>query len=287
MKWRPIIFSVIILICIVSMNYAIYWMITEQGEEEIESSTVSIDTAAIVNQFNLIFDNTINMQEYNIGSVLKQDNAQELVYTKTNVTEKVEGKYKINVNIPTINIRQSKVDDINEEIQQVFYSKAASLISNENQTTLNQLQEQTSNLNTTIYNVQYKAYINSNILSLIIRATLKEGANEQRVIITTYNYNLTTNEEIKLDQLKEIKGISTQTITEEIQKTIKQANEQASNLESLGYSVLYRDPEDEIYDIEKSNDSINCFLGENSMLYIVYPYGNRENTSEMDLILFE
>lgn len=135
--------------------------------------------------------------------------------------------------------------------------------------------------------MQYKAYVNSNILSLVIKATLKEGANQQRIMVKTYNYNLTTNEEIKLNQLKEIKGISVESISKQIQQTIKQANQQAQNLESLGYTVLYREPTDEIYNIEISNDSINCFLGENGRLYIIYPYGNRESTSEMDIILFE
>ena len=142
-------------------------------------------------------------------------------------------------------------------------------------------------INKTIYNVQYKAYINSNILSLVIKATLKEGINEQRIMVKTYNYNLTTHEEIKLNQLKEIKGVGAELINNKIQQTIKQANEQAKNLESLGYTVLYREPTDGIYNIEASNNSINSMLGENGILYIIYPYGNRETTSEMDIIEFE
>lgn len=289
MKWRTIIFGVIILICIVSINYAIYWMITDTNEKVAQTPSESIDTETILNQFNLIFDNTIDLQGYSVASVPKQDNAKEIVYPKTQVKEKVDGQYELNVNIPEININNNAVDGINEQIQQVFYSKVDALTSNGSSTTSmqNQLQQQTNKVNTTIYNVQYKAYVNSNILSLVIKATLKEGVNEQRIMIKTYNYNLTTNEEIKLNQLKEIKGIKSQTITNEIQRTIVQANEQAKNLESLGYSVLYREPNDDIYKIEKSNESINCFLGEKGRLYIVYPYGNRETTSEMDLILFE
>lgn len=287
MKWRPIIFGVIIVICIVSMNYAIYWMITDQSKDNHSVPTEeTIDTETILNQFNSLFDNTIDYQGQTVGGIAKQDSTQELVYTKNHVSDKVDGKYEMNVNIPAINISKSSVDDINEQIEQVFYSKVSSLIANAQNTTINESEIQSKKINTTIYNVDYKAYVNSNILSLVIKATLKEGLNEQRTMVKTYNYNLTTHEEIKLNQLKEIKGINSQTITQEIQKTIKQANEQAKNLEDLGYSVIYRQPTDDIYNIEKSNESINCFLGEKAMLYIVYPYGNRESTSEMDIIAF-
>jgi len=286
MKWRSIIFGVIIIICIVSINYGIYWMVTEEEPKKTTTSEAVIDTETILNQFSSIFDNSIDYQGYTVDGKLKKDNTRELVYTSKQVKEKIDGKYEINVNIPFVNISKSIVDDINEQIEQVFYSKVASLTSDSNNT-LNQLDVQNKKINTTIYNVQYKAYVNSNILSLVIKATLKEGVNEQRIMVKTYNYNLTTHEEIKLDQLKEIKGIDEQLITQEIQRTIKQANQQAQNLENLGYSVLYREPTDDIYNIKLSNESINCFLGKNGMLYIVYPYGNRENTSEMDIILFQ
>ena len=57
MKWRPIIFGIIILICIVSINYAIYWMIKEEKEEVAKTPEVSIDLETILSQFNSIFDN--------------------------------------------------------------------------------------------------------------------------------------------------------------------------------------------------------------------------------------
>lgn len=287
MRWRAIIFGIIIIICIASINIAIYWMITQDKIQTSQNVETTIDVDATINRFTAVFDNTIDYQEYVVSGVSKKDSAQELVYTKTQAKESVDGKYEMNVNIPALNISTSIADSINEQIYQTFHSKVSSLTSNTQDITLNQQNVGNKSVTTTIYNVQYKAYVNSNILSLVIKATLKDGVNQQRIMVKTYNYNLTTNEEIKLNQLKEIKGVSIDLINQKIQQTIKQANIQAENLANLGYSVLYREPTDEIYNIEISNDSINCFLGENGTLYIIYPYGNRETTSEMDIIVFE
>ena len=46
-----------------------------------------------------------------------------------------------------------------------------------------------------------------------------------------------------------------------------------------------RDEESDMYDIEKTTN-VDCFLGKNQIMYIIYPYGNRENTTEMDIIVF-
>ena len=84
--------------------------------------------------------------------------------------------YEFNVNIPYLNINHDSAKQINEEINSLFYNKVNNILMNSNQYT--------------VYSVTYKAYLNDNILSLIISATLKEGQNPQRVIMKTYNYNL-------------------------------------------------------------------------------------------------
>ena len=53
----------------------------------------------------------------------------------------------------------------------------------------------------------------------------------------------------------------------------------------MGYDNLYtRNLDDEIYTIDGSG---TYFLGNDMKLYIVYPYGNQNYTSVMDVVLFE
>ena len=127
------------------------------------------------------------------------------------------------------------------------------------------------------------AYVNTNILSLVIRSTLKEGNNPQRVIIQTYNYNLSTNEEMTLEEILEIKGLNKQNVESVISSQIKIANEEADRLKRLGYNVYTRDLTSSIYKIDNTD---NYILGPNNKLYVIYPYGNANNTDEMDVIVF-
>ena len=288
MNWRRIIFGIIIIICIVSINYGVYWTVNEEANKIPETPVAQVDLEKIASEFKNIFDNTIDYQEYSVNNVAKEDSEKELVYTKTKNNQKLDGKYEFNVNIPYINIAKNSIDTINEEIENIFYSRVNSILS-EQITIGNTLEEQqmgSKNLNTVVYEVKYKAYINSNILSLVIKANLKEGTNQQRIFSKTYNFNLTTYEQINIGQLRDIKGLNSQIINKQIQEVVNTANAEAESLKALGYDVYIRDKNSDIYNIEKTTN-LDCFLGKNEMMYIIYPYGNRENTTEMDIIVFE
>ena len=126
--------------------------------------------------------------------------------------------------------------------------------------------------------------MNSNILSLIIKATLKEGSNPQRVIIQTYNYNISTNQEVTLTELIQIKGISLLGVSETIKNRIEEENKQAESLQNaIGQDMYKRDLNGNIYKLENIN---YYFLGEENYLYILYPYGNSNYTSEIDIVVF-
>ena len=288
MNWRRIIFGIIIIICIVAINLGVYWSVTEETSKQPQEPVVKVDTEKVVNEFKNIFDNTIDYQNYSVSNVTKTDSDKELIYTKTSNNNSVDGKYEFNVSVPAINISKKNIDIINEEIQSIFYSKVNSIMSGQTEiSTENTLQtEEIKKINTVIYDVKYKAYVNSNILSLIIKANLKEGVSNQRTFIKTYNINLTTYEQINITQLAEIKGLNNQTINAEIKQVVKNANKEAENLQTLGFSVYIRDENSEIYDIEKTKN-LDCFLGKNQMMYIIYPYGNKDNTNEMDIVLFQ
>jgi len=284
MKWRRIIFGIIIIICIIAVNYGVYWTVNEEGKKQPETPEVKIDIEKIVKDFKNIFNNTLDNQEHVINNVVKLDTSKELVFTDINTKQKIDGKYEIDINIPKINIAKNSIELVNEEIYNIFYSKVNSIMS-QHTTIGNELLDNKAT-NTVVYEVSYKAYLNSNILSLVIKANLKEGANEQRTFLKKYNFNLTTYEQINIKQLRDIKGLNNQIINAEIQEVVRSANVEASTLETLGYSVYIRDEKSDIYNIEKTTD-LDCFLGKEQILYIIYPYGNKENTTEMDIIVFE
>ena len=53
------------------------------------------------------------------------------------------------------------------------------------------------------------------------------------------------------------------------------------SLEKLGYNIYKRDLTNTIYKVENTNEFY--YLGDT--IYIIYPYGNDSNTSEMDLVI--
>ena len=72
--------------------------------------------------------------------------------------------------------------------------------------------------------------------------------------------------------------------TERVKDEIKKIQEQNQPLIDQGYSFYQRDYNSSEYEVS------NCkqFLyGKNGMLYLVYPYGNKEDPSEMDVVIFE
>lgn len=265
MKLRNVIFAIILVICIVAVNFAIYWQFFRDTGNE--TPVVDVQEQRI-NEFSTMFDNKINYQDSNIAGVYKKENNKDLVYTNYEKIDKVEDKYELNVKIPIININNSNVDIINEEIENIFKNKVSSVMAEESKKA--------------IYSVEYTAYINSNILSLVIKSTLKEEQSPQRVIVKTYNYNVSTNEQVSLAQLIEIRGLQNKYVNEQIQRTVEESNNMALSLKKLGYNVYIRDLNSDIYEI---HNTTNYLLGKDNTLYIIYPYGNANYTSELDVVV--
>lgn len=132
-----------------------------------------------------------------------------------------------------------------------------------------------------IYTVTYTAYLNENILSVVIKSTLKEGNNAQRVTIQSYVYNISTNKELTLQEMLKIKELDSDYVQEQINETIQASINYSENLISLGYETFKRNINDEMYKIENSN---NYFLGPNRSIYIIYAYGNENPTTESDIV---
>ena len=225
---------------------------TEQEEAQLKSN------------FSNLYDN--KFYNNNNVNVTKIDENKDIVYTNY---EKIEtnNNYEINVVLPYINIKNSKIQSWNEEIANTFEAKAKQILENEDITT--------------IYSTKYTANIENNILSVMIYADLKENASSQRVLIQTYNFNLETNKELTLQDVLKIYGLDSKQVQSKIDDDIKKENKKSQELIDLGYNVFTRDLQDNMYKIENSAE----FFIKNKNLYIIYAYGNDSNTSEYDIIV--
>lgn len=272
---RTIIFTLIIIFCIFAINFGVYWQFfrnTNTNTIEPETPITSDNTEQIEKNFKNIFENKLDYQGNNVNTIgiTKKDSTKDLIYTWVSAERIVENKYDIKLNIPKINISNTSVEKFNEKVKGLYVDKANDIIVNAT--------------NNTVYTVEYMSYINTNIMSLVIKSTLKEGNNPQRVIIQTYNYNLSTNEEITFAQMLEIKGLQENTVKKTISEKIQKANTEAMKLKNLGYNVYVRDLSSDMYELKNIT---NFMLGEDNNLYIIYPYGNNNFTDEMDVIVFE
>lgn len=269
MNWRKVFVISIIVICILCINLAVYLKIVEKDNNKEKREEIIIDTVALTENFENIFDNEIDYQNNILTSANKKDVTKELVYTTYTKKEKQDGRYDINANIPYININNNKIENMNKEIEDIFYNK------------VNDILLDTEN-NETIYNVKYKAYVNDNILSLVISSELKEGNNSQRLIIKTYNYNISSNEVLDINQILNYRMLNAKTVQNKINEAIKESVQTSSAYQELGYNKYIRDLNDEMYKVENTKV---FFLGEGKSLYILYPYGNSNYTRELDLVV--
>ena len=116
-------------------------------------------------QFNEIFENKVNYLENNAYKITKIEEAEEIAYLGYQSKETKANSYELNVNIPYINIDDDVINKYNKQIKDIFEQKAKSVLNTRN--------------NNVIYTVNYTAYVSINILSLVVRSTLKEGGKPQ------------------------------------------------------------------------------------------------------------
>lgn len=277
MKNPKVLYILISLFCIFAIIAGIYAQFidaspTGTGVAEEEQNVIQEKTQdEIKSDFNDLFTNELNLGTFDTTGIQKNDQTQEIVYSLS--TERVNEFCEINLNIPVINIRSDLSNTFNSMTQADFVNKANEVIQN------------TDSTKKIIYTVDYTAYVNSNILSVVIKSTLKEGNSAQRVIVRTYNYNLSTNQEASLIDLITMKRLNRDDVNNKIMQVVTAENQEAENLQSMGYNTVFvRDLASDMYNIDNAGA---YFLGPNQELYIVYAYGNSEFTSEMDIILFE
>lgn len=279
MKNQKVLYILISIFCVFAVIAGIYAQFIDvnhggldfsenEGQDEEKEKTQT----EIKDSFNALFTNTLNLGGYDTTGIQKFNTTQDIVYSVYDKKESTTA-YEVDIHIPVINIKNELSNTFNQITQATFINKA------------NEVLKKTDTNTKTIYSIDYTAYINSNILSLVIKSTLKEGSSAQRIIVQTYNYNLETNTEAKLVDLMNIKKLNKDEVNNKIKKVVTTANQESETLKDMGYNQIYsRDLTSEIYNADNAG---TYFLGPNQELYIVYAYGNGEFTSEMDIVLFE
>ena len=282
MNKRKIIYIVITIICIIAIVVGVYYQIFQDKPKQNILTNEIIDTQdpdqvidpeLLKEEFNSLFNNSFDDQGYDTSLIQKIQGLEEqdIIYAAYNIKEEKDEKYSVDINLPVFNVQGDVAAEFNSMTQAIFADKADDVLSKSDKYT--------------IYNVEYVAYLNENILSLVIKSILKEGNSAQRIIVQTYNYDIKTGKKLTLNEVLESKGIALRDVNKKIERQAEEANKQAEAIaEALiasGQTVYRRDINNAMYVTDNVN---NFFVGLDGEIYIVYAYGNSNFTSEMDII---
>lgn len=272
---KYIFFVVLFLICIVALSLGIYSQFFYKYSDtdpfmigiNIGAKKTEEEYALLEANFNDLFTNELkNEEEVRID---KLESEKDLVYTAYSLVNEDETLYSVDAQIPILNINSDVAKKINSEIKTEYYNKA------------NDVMRRTSG--NTVYKVTYSAFVNKDFLSIVIKSVLKENSNAEKVSIKTYNYSMTAKKLVSLDDLINMKETTKEVVQESINKEIKTAYDNAKIIADE-YGALYeRDLKSDIYKVENAK---NYFLTDDGYVYIIYAYGNDDNTNEMDIVIF-
>ena len=224
---------------------------------------------ALKSDFNNLFTNTIVGENENPGiDRLKTENTK-LVFTAYNLVNEDENYYSVNAQIPMLNINSEKAKEINAEIKSDFYDLANSVMRR--------------NEGTTIYTVSYAAFINKDIVSIVIKSSLKEEGKSEKVCVKTYNYSMAEERLLPLTDLIELKETTVESVQNTIDTDIKKAYNNAKIIAAEFGNLYERDLSSDIYKVENTS---TFFLTQDGYVYIVYAYGNFDYTNEIDIVIF-
>ena len=268
-----IVYIALAILCIIAMGIAVYMQffkdekigvvlgITKKEDKEYNE---------LKENFTNIFTNNLTKENMYTGEIKKIRENEDIVFSAYNVQEQKDN-YTINIQLPFFNINSDTAKEINKELTRSFKEKSEQIMKSNTE-------------EKKIYTIKYKAYVNNEILSMVILSELKEGNNNQRIIFKSYNYNLATNKQVDINELIQLKNIDKTNANKKIKEEIEKSQEQNTKLAELGYNTITRDATSDTYKIENAKE---FFLGDKGYLYIIYPYGNKEYTSEMDIVIIK
>lgn len=255
------------IIAFVVIGFAIYY---GSDEIDIKTSQEKEEEKVIVKkeqlQENLLerLENILYM--YGENNYTKANKQESLVYTSYKEKIELENTYSINVYVPNINIESEVVKSFNDKMKNTYIKK------------IDQIKAKNTK---TIMSMQYLATVQNNILSVIVSTDLKEDITSQRLLIETFNYDLKNDREISLEEyLNNNSNYNKENIKKEVNDYVIEQKEKNSSLQELGFPVYKRDETSEIYNIKNTS---HFFIDENA-IYLIYPYGNKENTREIDIV---
>ena len=262
-------------LCVIILIVAIYFQFFHDSSDEKkfelenEISSTTIQHEKLKNDFNSEFNNAVKRIGQDTVKYNKIDLTKDIVYTTANLDIESQGKYDINLHLPALNLSGDVAQQITKDINNIFGAKANSVVASQDYLT--------------VYNLDYAAYLNDEVLSLVIKATLKEGDNPQRVIIKTYNYNVVKNTYVTLGTLINKKNLNKQEVQDKVYSEIETIIEENNALAEEGYTVYQRYLSDPMYTLENTD---TYFIDSNGYLYLIYCYGNNKYSGELDLIIF-
>lgn len=273
---KIIFFVVLVLICILALSIGIYAQFFYKYAAtdpfligiNLGAEKTKEEYALLEANFNGLFTNELKVNSDNLNVNKIQGNS-DVIYTGYDLKNEDETYYSIDLKLPVININTSNVKEINQKIKTDFHEKANSY-----------MRQKEMNV---VYSVDYAAYINEQIISIVVKASLKEGDNPEKIIVKTYNYNILEDKEVTLEDLIKYKGTDVSFVQDTINAEIKTAYDNAVII-SEQFGLMYeRDLKSDIYKVENTE---NYFLTQDGYVYIVYSYGNNEYTNVVDVIIF-
>ena len=265
-----ILYVIIFIICILGIGIAMYMQyfrdekigvifgITDSEEEDKYNE--------LKNTFNSLFTNDIDNMQSEELEIKKIKDDFDYIATRHTYNEEQEN-YTLDVSIPIINIANEDIKTYNQQIEDTYKQKVDEVKASSGY----------------IYNVRYKCYIQDNILSLVIYSELKEKTSNQKIMIETFNYNLVDNKEVTLEDILNLKNIKVSDANNKIKNEIKEIQDKNNSLIEVGYNIYSRDISSDMYDVSNVQQ---FFLGKDGNIYVVFAYGNFDQTSEMDVVIF-
>lgn len=273
---KAIFFIVLTLICILALSIGIYTQFFYKYSAtdpfligiNLGAEKTKEEYALLEANFNGLFTNDVKINSTNLD-VNKIQGSRDVLYTGYDLKNEDETYYSIAVKLPVININTTKVKELNQKIKTDFYESANAYMRQKEMSV--------------VYSVDYAAFINEQIISIVVKASLKEGDNPEKIIVKTYNYNILEDREVTLDEMITYKGTTVEYVQKTIDDEIKTAYDNAVIIsEQFGY-MYERDLKSDIYKVENTE---NYFLTQDGYVYIVYSYGNNEYTNVVDVIIF-
>lgn len=264
-----VIIGVLIFIGVIICAYFIYLhFFTHDNTIQVGKLEPKTDEQYITleNEFDKIFTNKLETENYDNSSINKEDSTKEIVYSYIKGQKNSPNNYDFDIHIPYININNENAKKINKEIEE-YKNKCAEILNSKNKNI--------------IYNIDYCAYIDGDVLSLIIRSNLKEGVNAQKLSIKTYNYNLKTNKNVSFREMLKDKEVSEDYAQEKINKKISEEQKRTEDMESLDINIYKRNIQNDIYKVQ----NVGEYFIHNGNLYIIFAYGNTETTVEKDIVI--